>query len=63
MVFYTILVLISEPSTSTVRKIMITMIKFETFWNRAIFGYMYTGFPDGCNAENQTKKAQIASAH
>ena len=57
----TVLVLIFEPSTTTMGKIMITMRILENFLNRTIFGY--TRVHDGGNAENQTKKSQKASAH
>ena len=61
MNFRTIPVLGSEISLSIVRKYMITMKKNEKFWKRTIFGY--TGINDGCNAKNQTKKVEKASAH
>ena len=57
----TVLVLIFEPSTTTMGKIMITMRIFEKFSHQTIFGY--TRVHDGCNAKNQTKKIAKARAH
>ena len=61
MNFHIILVPGSKISLSIVRKSMITMIIFEKFLKRTIFGY--TGMYDLCNVENQTKKVAKASAH
>ena len=61
MIFTAILVLIFEPSTSTMCKIMITMKSFEKFWDQLIC--CYTHSHDGCNAKNQTKKVAKARAH
>ena len=61
MILHIVLVLGSKISTSIAVKIMITMNIFEKFWKRMIFGY--TRVQDGGNAENQTNKAQKASAH
>ena len=61
MDFCTVSVLIFEPSTTTMGKIMITMKIFEKFWDQAIC--CYTHSRDGCNAKNQSKKVAKARAH
>ena len=61
MILLIVVVLGSKISTDTVRKSMITMKIFEKFWAQTIC--CYTRVHDGCNAKNQTKKSQKASAH
>ena len=61
MIFTAILVLIFEPSAGIMCKIMITMQNFEKFWDQTIC--CYTHSHDRCNAKNQTKKLEKASAH